>query len=71
MQILSIIHIIVAIFMILVILLQQRGATLGGAFGGESSVYRGRRGVEKYLYYLTIILAVVYTLIGILGLVIK
>jgi preprotein translocase subunit SecG len=70
-QILTIISIIVSVLLVLFILLQQRGATLGGAFGGESSVYSGRRGVEKYLYYTTIVLACLFGIMGILGLLIK
>ena len=39
------------------ILLQARGAGLGATFGGESSVYRSRRGVEKRLFQFTVALA--------------
>ena len=70
-SIINIASIVVAILMVIMILLQQRGATLGGAFGGESSVYHGRRGAEKYLYYITIVLACLFGLLGILGLIIK
>jgi len=42
------------------ILLQQRGTSLGGAFGGESSVYRSRRGVEKMLFISTIVLSILF-----------
>jgi len=46
--------------LIAAILLQSRGAGLGATFGGESSVYRSRRGVEKRLYQFTIILAILF-----------
>ena len=46
--------------MIAAILLQSRGAGLGATFGGESSVYRSRRGVEKRLFQFTIVLAVLF-----------
>ncbi|HEY7942819.1 MAG TPA: preprotein translocase subunit SecG [Candidatus Limnocylindrales bacterium] len=42
------------------ILLQARGAGLGQAFGGDSAVYRSRRGIEKILYRFTIIITVVW-----------
>lgn len=46
--------------LIAAILLQSRGAGLGATFGGESSVYRSRRGVEKRLFQFTIVLAVLF-----------
>lgn len=61
--------VIVSVFLILTVLLQQRGTTLGGAFGGESAVYFARRGAEKFLFILTIILAVLFTGGGILRLI--
>ena len=59
-QTLLIIQIILAILLIVSILLQHRGTSLGGAFGGAGAVYRSRRGAEKFLFYLTIILAVLF-----------
>jgi len=57
---LNIISIVSAVLLIIVILLQERGTTLGGAFGGEGNVYRGRRGVEKILFVVTIIFAFIF-----------
>jgi len=57
---LKIIQIVFAIILTLLILLQQRGAGLGMAFGGEGNVYRSRRGVEKFLFYATIVVAVLF-----------
>lgn len=42
------------------ILLQSRGAGLGATFGGDSSVYRSRRGIEKRLFQFTIVLAIAF-----------
>ena len=53
--ILAIGQIIVSIGLMAAILLQSRGAGLGSAFGGDSSVYRSRRGIEKTLYRFTIV----------------
>jgi len=46
--------------LIIVILVQQRGAGLGGIFGGEGGVYRTKRGIEKILFILTIILVILF-----------
>lgn len=64
-QTLLIIQIVVAILLILAILLQHRGTSLGGAFGGEGAVYRSRRGAEKLLFYLTVILACLFVILAI------
>lgn len=61
---LQIIQIIVAIALIVVILLQTPSMGLGGIFGGDSSVARSRRGVEKTLYYITIGVSVAFFLIS-------
>lgn len=52
--------IVVTILLIISILLQERGTTLGGAFGGEGNIYRGRRGAEKFVFYMSIILATIF-----------
>jgi preprotein translocase subunit SecG len=56
---------VVAISMVASILLQARGAGLGAAFGGDSSVYRSRRGIEKRLFQFTIVLAVLFVLFSV------
>ncbi|MBI4599637.1 preprotein translocase subunit SecG [Candidatus Uhrbacteria bacterium] len=57
---LSITQATTAILLIISILLQQRGTGLSGAFGGEGNVYRTKRGVEKILFFATIIFALVF-----------
>ncbi|MDX9893548.1 MAG: preprotein translocase subunit SecG [Patescibacteria group bacterium] len=59
-MIIDIIQIITAILLITVILIQNKGTGLGAAFGGESNVYRSKRGAEKGLFILTIILSIVF-----------
>lgn len=51
---------ILAIILITAILLQQRGSGLGSAFGGDSAVYRTKRGAEKIIFYGTIAVAVLF-----------
>jgi len=67
---LNIIQIIISIALIALILLQARGAGLGGIFGGsDSSIYRTRRGVEKTLFNLTIAVAVAFFVVSIINVV--
>lgn len=54
--------------MILLVLLQNRGQSLGASFGGDSSFYRSKRGAEKIIFNATIVLAVVFVLSVILSL---
>ncbi len=61
-------QIVLSVSLILAILLQVRGGGLGGIFGQPDSVYRTRRGVEKTLFQLTIILAVLFIIISIIAL---
>ncbi len=57
---LYIVQIIVSIFLIIIILLQQKGSGLGSTFGGDSTVYRTKRGAEKTIFRLTIILSFIF-----------
>ena len=55
-------QIIVSAALIVAILLQARGTGLSGTFGGDSAVYRSRRGVERRLWQFTIILLTLFVL---------
>ena len=55
-------QILVSIAVIVAILLQARGTGLSGTFGGDSAVYRSRRGIERRLWQFTIILIVLFSL---------
>jgi preprotein translocase subunit SecG len=59
---------ILAAALVASILLQQRGTGLGGAFGGEVTAYRSRRGIERTLFRLTIVLAVLFVVFSLLSL---
>jgi len=67
--ILQIITIVSAGLMILTILLQQRGASLGAGFGSSGELYTTRRGIDKSLFDATVILAVVFVLSILVGLI--
>lgn len=59
---LNILQIIVSAILITVVLLQVKGSGFGAALGGMSggSVYRTKRGLERTLFQVTIILVVVF-----------
>ena len=64
-EILSIIQIVVSALLIMAILLQARGSGLSSVFGGESTFYHTRRGMEKIIFWTTIILAILFIITGI------
>lgn len=67
-SILQIITVGSAVLMVVAILLQQRGATLGAGFGSSGELYTTRRGLDKNLFEVTVILAVVFVLSILVGL---
>lgn len=69
--ILPYIQIVLSILLVAAILLQQRGSSLGGAFGGDnfSAAFHKRRGGELFLFRLSIILAVLFVLSALLNIV--
>ena len=70
-KIIDIVQIVLAILLIASILLQQRGTSLGGAFGGDSSIYRSRRGAEKFLFISSIVFAVLFVAAAILSVILR
>ena len=59
-QFLSIIQLISAVLLIVFVLIQQRGAGLGGIFGGEGAVFQTKRGLEKKLFVATIVFSIIF-----------
>lgn len=57
--------------MILLILVQTRGASLGAGLGGAGEVNTTRRGTDKTIFQLTIICALVFSLSLILGVIVR
>ena len=65
--VLNIVMILLSVLLIGVVLLQSKGSSFSGAFGGDSgSIYRTRRGFEKTLFQATIGLAVFWTVFAVL-----
>jgi preprotein translocase subunit SecG len=67
-QIFLIIQIIVSITITALVLLQAQGTGLGATWGGGGETYHTKRGVEKVLFYLTIVLIVIFIGVSILAL---
>lgn len=63
------VQIIISVFLIIVVLLQQRGEGLSSVFGGQDGFYRTRRGMEKSLFIATIVLAFLFLATAILNVV--
>jgi preprotein translocase subunit SecG len=68
-NILNISQIVISILMIITILMQNRGSGLGSAFGGEGNVYMNRRGAEKTIFTATIVLVVLFLVLGVVRIV--
>ena len=61
---LNLAQMLISIILVIVVLLQARGGDIGAAFGGGGggggSSFRTRRGLEKTLFQLTIVLSIVF-----------
>ena len=68
--ILPYVQIVLSVLLILAILLQRTGASLGGAFGADnfSSGFHTRRGLERTLFYATIVIGVLFAATALLHL---
>lgn len=62
---LNIAQIILAVVVIAAVLLQVRGGGLGGIFGTQTGMYRTKRGIERTLFQLTIVLIVIFIIVSI------
>ena len=62
---LNVVQILLAGLMIALVLVQAKGSGFSGMFGSDStSVYRTRRGIEKRIFQITIIIAVVFFVVA-------
>jgi len=64
---LQIIQVISAVLLMALILIQSKGVGLGSTFGGGGEVYYTRRGAEKFIFWGTIFVAIVFTLSSLAG----
>jgi len=67
----QIVQIVISLALIIIILAQARGrGGLGGIFGGDGTVYHTRRGVEKTLFNITVVLAAVFFFMSIVSVIV-
>lgn len=65
------IQLILSVLLVAAVLLQRTGAQVGGAFGGSdnfSSAFHTRRGLEKGLFVVTIIIGILFAVSALIGL---
>ena len=67
MDLLQVSQLLIAVAVATSILLQARGTGLSSTFGGESTAYRSRRGIERTLFRLTVVLVAVFIIISLVG----
>lgn len=60
-------QIIISVALIVLILLQSKGAGLGSVFGGTGSVFKTRRGIERLLFNFTIAFAAIWAIFSIVS----
>jgi preprotein translocase subunit SecG len=65
-KILLITQVVICIVLVISVLLQNRAEGLGQMFGGGGEIFRTKRGLERVLYYTTIVLIVALTVISLL-----
>jgi preprotein translocase subunit SecG len=71
-SILPYIQIVLAVILVTAILLQKTGSQIGGAFGGGdnfSSAFHTRRGFEKTLFTITIVIAILFVISALINLI--
>lgn len=69
MNVFTIFQIIIAVLLVITVTLQSRGTDAGMAFGGGGESFRSKKGLERILFYSTIILAVLFAANSILALI--
>lgn len=68
MPLINILQIVVSALLITAILFQQRGQSLGSAFGGSGEAFLIKRGLEKKIHIATIFLAAVFVALAVVNL---
>ena len=65
-NLLIIAQMVISVALVMAVLFQVRGGGLGGIFGQPDAVYRTKRGVEKVIFQLTIVLVVLFVIVSLL-----
>ena len=64
-------EIVLGIALVILVVLQSKGTGLGSTFGGDMGFYGTKRGAEKMLFILTIVIAALFLLTALVGVIIK
>jgi protein translocase SecG subunit len=67
-QYLPLAQIVISILLVVLILFQQRGTALGSAFGQEGGFYATRRGIQKKIFWATVVCGALFIILAILNL---
>lgn len=67
MFLLDILQLVTAVLLVLLVLMQNQGAGMGAAFGGGDATFHTRRGPEKTVFILTIVVAIAFLVIAFLN----
>lgn len=70
-NVIALLQIILGIILITLILLQTKGTGLGSTFGGDLGFYGTKRGAEKMIFTLTIIIAIIFLLSLIISVILR
>lgn len=72
-QMLPYAQIILSVVLVAAIMLQQSGSSVGGALGGDDmgSFHHTRRGFEKFLFYLSIVSAILFAVLALVSILLK
>lgn len=72
-EVLPYIQLVLSVLLVGCVLLQQTGASLGGAFGGDnfSAAYHTRRGSEKWLFWATIVVGILFACTALVALLLQ
>lgn len=70
-MVLTVFQVIIATCLVVTIILQNRGTSAGITFGGSGETFRAKRGLEKMLFYSTIVLSVLFASISIISLILR
>ena len=65
---LLILNIVLSVLIIIFILVQGKGAGLGSAWGGGGEMFQTRRGMEKTILWLTMILLIIFFIVSLINL---
>lgn len=57
---LKIFQVVIAVILILIILIQDKGAGLSATFGGGGEFYKSKRGIDRILFMATIVFSILF-----------